>query len=384
MKEATRGVADWGKDSLIFEHRDENHDLIATHKYPYYILYLCPLCKRDKNLDMPITAYWRVPKGTPPIPQHAMKIALNDVTANRFKCFDAGVIQGIEYYVADQDRDLEAPHKHSKYGYRNPYYLYNILNPQTNVSHYIEEVNRRAKEVAQPRVKGKARPKFRALPEKHYIRAENLERFYAYIKERSKVEQHWERPDYVIICDKKDVGECFFYAAERRREFDEDDLKEMGAESAFEPVEELGRVAMKAMAPAENPLWYEYHCHSCGHKTFDQIKTFKVKCPKCGGEAYRRPYEPFEENRDWKGNPAVISAPHSASRDPRHYEGHPSDTIVAELAVHLSEALKERGISHQVILSGTPREERDMNRKEGRGSPFREAIRKAIRGAGHG
>lgn len=414
MTEATRGVADWGKKALIFEHRDENHKLIATHEYPYYICYLCPICKKEKEIDWPITAYWRVPRGTPPIPLHAMKIALNDVTANRFKFFDAGVIQGIEYYVADQDRDLEAPHKHSKYGYRDPYYLFNILDPQTNISLFIEEVNRRASEGIQPLVKGKARPKFRKLPERHYVRPVNLDRFHKYLDKQSKVEQQWYKPDYVVVCDKMGVAECFFYAAMPRRAFDKETLIEMGAEEGgFQPEEELGMVKMPEMAPANNPA-FEYACTRCQYRFYLPYETFKDTCPKCGGDAYRRPYDPIEnpthvENGFWvcgeecpihgemhrlkrlgtpyhkqKENPVLISAPHAATVDPRHYEGHPHDTIVAELAVHLSEALQRQGIETKVLMSGSPREEKDMNRREGRGSPYREAIRKALRRGGRG
>jgi hypothetical protein len=76
----------------------------------------------------------------------------------------------------------------------------------------------------------------------------------------------------------------------------------------------------------------------------------------------------------------TIAAPHAAK--PLNGKGHPSDTIVAELAVHTANALRKHGVSTRAILAGTPRTKRDMNRKAGRGSNFRREVERDVRGGG--
>lgn len=78
-------------------------------------------------------------------------------------------------------------------------------------------------------------------------------------------------------------------------------------------------------------------------------------------------------------NPGVvIAAPHATT--PRGHTGHPSDTIVAELAVLTANALRGQGVPTRAILAGTPRTKRDMNRRKGRGSEFRKTVEEQVGG----
>lgn len=225
-KIATRGKLSIDCDTMLFHHMDDNNRIITTERYPLLYSYQCPICQQKhkedekKPANVPITLYWKVPKNKPPVPAHAMKIALNDVVANRFKFFDLGVAQGIEYYVKNQFKDLEAPHHHMSPGYHrshdNPYILFNLLNPQHNIDLFGEMLINYEDVKKQKKTK---RRMFRDLPQNHHIYPLQIPEFYRSVRqfeEKRRAESrsygsYREDPVFIMVEDCMKKGTPFFY-----------------------------------------------------------------------------------------------------------------------------------------------------------------------------